>query len=226
MGWEGSQDVSIGYLKPLIPRADEKLTINCNLMLLVDKSNGLQFMKHTPPLLNAVLLFILMSTVSAVAEPAKFSGIIDAHNQVRAKHQLSPLTWSNSLAQYAQQWVSHLAETQNCEMIHRPNYSDGPFQQIHGENLFWASAVELATGRSQQQQFTPRQVVKAWADEEEFYNYQTNQCQAGQDCGHYTQMVWRESQQVGCAIAVCADKSQVWACNYHPRGNYIGERPY
>ncbi len=201
------------------------------------------FMKHTPPLLNdsslaflmtariyaklhAVLLFILINTVSASAEPAKFSGIIDSHNQVRAKHQLTPLTWSNSLAQYAQQWVSNLAKTQNCEMIHRPNYSGGPFQQVHGENLFWASAVELATGRNQQQQFTPMQVVKAWADEEKFYNYQTNQCQAGQDCGHYTQMVWRESQQVGCAIAVCADKSQIWACNYHPRGNYIGEKPY
>ncbi len=181
-------------------------------------------MKHPPIFLLFVLLFTNVSIFAT--EPARFSGIIDSHNQVRAKHNQQPLIWSNSLAQYAQRWVNNLANTQNCEMIHRPNYSGGQFQQVHGENLFWASAIELATGQNQQQQFTPTEIVKAWAEEESFYDYQTNQCQAGQDCGHYTQMVWHESQQVGCAIAVCDDKSQIWACNYHPRGNYIGEKPY
>ncbi len=176
----------------------------------------------------ATLFFALMlaSPASFAAEPEQFSGIIDSHNKVRAKHNVQPLAWSNSLAQYAQQWVNNLAKTQNCEMIHRPNEGGGQFQQTHGENLFWASALELSGGQNQQQQFTARQIVKAWAEEESFYNYQTNQCQAGQDCGHYTQMVWHESQQVGCALAVCGDKSQIWACNYHPRGNYIGEKPY
>ena len=181
-------------------------------------------MKHFSVLL---LLLLLMTNVSIYSnEPELFSGILDSHNKVRAKHNQQPLTWSNSLAQYAQEWVDNLAATQNCEMIHRPNYDGGEFQQVYGENLFWASAIEMATGQNQQQRFTARDVVKAWAEEEKFYDYQTNQCQEGQDCGHYTQMVWHESQQVGCAIAVCGDKSQIWACNYHPRGNYIGERPY
>ncbi len=173
-----------------------------------------------------LLAFWFTGSSSFATEPAQFSGIINSHNQVRAQHNVQPLTWSNSLANYAQKWVDNLAETQNCEMIHRPNNSGGQFQQVHGENLFWASAIELATGQNKKQAFTPKEVVKAWAEEEDFYNYQTNQCQAGQDCGHYTQMVWDESQQVGCAVAVCGDKSQIWACNYHPRGNYIGERPY
>jgi len=181
-------------------------------------------MKHIPFFLLSILL--LSNAPSFANEPAQFSGLIESHNLVREKHHVQPLTWSDSLAQYAQQWVEHLADTQNCEMIHRPNYGGGEFQQVHGENLFWASAIELATGQKQRQQFTPVEVVRAWAEEENFYNYQTNQCQEGEDCGHYTQMVWHESQQVGCAIAVCADKSQIWACNYYPRGNYIGERPY
>ena len=176
--------------------------------------------------LSFMLILIITNSIASATEPAQFAGIINSHNQVRAEHNVQPLTWSDSLAQYAQQWVNHLAETQNCEMIHRPNYNGGKFQQIYGENLFWASAIELAAGQKQQQQFTPTEVVKAWAEEEQFYDYQSNQCQAGEDCGHYTQMVWHESQQVGCAIAVCADKSQIWACNYYPRGNYIGERPY
>ena len=174
------------------------------------------------------LLFVLLSisTITFATEPVQFSGIINSHNQVRAKHHVQPLTWSNTLAQYAQQWVNNLAQTQNCEMIHRPNYGTSLFIQKHGENLFWASAIELTTGQNQLQKITPTDIVKAWAEEEKFYNYQTNQCQAGEDCGHYTQMVWHESQQVGCAMAICADKSQIWACNYHPRGNYIGEKPY
>lgn len=176
--------------------------------------------------LLSIFIFLIVNTTSSGSEPSTFSGIIDSHNKVRAKHNQQPLSWSNSLAHYAQQWVNNLANTQNCEMIHRPNYGGGEFQQKHGENLFWASALELAEGKNKVQQFTPTEIVKAWAEEESFYDYQTNQCEAGQDCGHYTQMVWHESRQVGCAVAVCGDKSQVWACNYHPRGNYIGERPY
>lgn len=172
------------------------------------------------------LILLLANASSFASEPAKFSGIINSHNILRAKYQQHPLSWSNSLANYAQQWVNHLATTKNCEMIHRPNYGGGKFQQIYGENLFWASAEIFENGSIKRQTITAKDIVKAWAEEEIFYNYQTNQCQDGQDCGHYTQIVWHESQQVGCAIAVCPDKSQIWACNYHPRGNYIGEWPY
>lgn len=164
------------------------------------------------------------------AEPQQFEGILSSHNKVRQKYNQQPLSWSNSLATYAQQWVSRLAETQNCQMLHRPNYqgehdSEG-FLQIHGENLFWASAEKITNGSEKLQNFRPLEVVTAWAEEENFYDYRTNSCQPGQDCGHFTQMVWHESRQVGCAKAICADKSQIWACNYHPRGNYIGEKPY
>lgn len=164
------------------------------------------------------------------SEPQQFVGILVSHNKVRQKFNQQPLTWSNSLASYAQQWVSRLAETQNCQMLHRPNYKgehdSERYLQVHGENLFWASAEKLANGSAKLQHFSSVDVVRAWAEEEVYYDYQTNTCQPGQDCGHFTQMVWHESQQIGCAKAVCADKSQIWACNYHPRGNYIGERPY
>ena len=181
-------------------------------------------MKNFTFFLFVLLLFINAS--SFASEAGKFEGIISLHNNVRAKHQQKPLSWSNSLALYAQQWVDNLASTQNCEMIHRPNNGDGRFKQRHGENLFWASALEHSNGENKSQVITAKEVVNAWAEEEQFYDYQNNKCQSGEDCGHYTQMVWHESQQVGCALAVCPDKSQIWACNYHPRGNYIGEWPY
>ncbi len=171
-------------------------------------------------------LLLLINASSFAAEPPQFTGILASHNEVRAKYQQQPLSWSDTLANYAQQWVYHLATTQDCQMIHRPNNGGGIFQQIHGENLFWASPEVLNNGVKKLQPFTPSEIVKAWAEEEHFYDYQKNKCKTGQDCGHFTQMVWHESQQIGCAKAICPDKSQLWACNYYPRGNYIGEWPY
>jgi pathogenesis-related protein 1 len=171
-------------------------------------------------------LLLLLNSSSFASEPPQFRGILASHNEVRSKYQQQPLSWSETLAKYAQQWVDHLASTQNCQMIHRPNHGDDKFQQIHGENLFWASPEELRNGVKKLQPLTPKEIVQAWAEEVNFYDYQSNKCKEGQDCGHFTQMVWHESQQVGCAKAICPDKSQLWACNYYPRGNYIGEWPY
>ena len=176
-----------------------------------------------------LLVLLIFTNSSSASEPSQFSGIVKYHNDVRSKFQQHPLTWSNSLASYAQEWVDRLAATQSCQMLHRPNYAgeydSEKYLQIHGENLFWASA-EYTNGTEKLQILSPKEIVAAWAEEEDYYDYQSNTCQEGQDCGHFTQMVWHESRQVGCAKAICGDKSQIWACNYHPRGNYIGEHPY
>jgi len=111
-------------------------------------------------------------------------------------------------------------------MIHRPNYGNSPFKQIYGENLFWASPEVFTDGQALLQEIDINNVFKAWAEEESFYDYQTNSCLPGKDCGHFTQIIWHETQKVGCAMAICPDMSQIWACNYSPRGNYIGEWPY
>ncbi|MCI5145928.1 MAG: SCP-like extracellular, partial [Candidatus Electrothrix sp. AR3] len=39
-------------------------------------------------------------------------------------------------------------------------------------------------------------------------------------------VVWKETTEVGCAMSVCNDKSQIWVCSYHPAGNVVGKRPY
>jgi hypothetical protein len=44
-------------------------------------------------------------------------------------------------------------------------------------------------------------------------------------CGHYTQIVWRNTKSVGCAVAR-GKGVEVWVCNYDPPGNYAGQRPY
>lgn len=159
-----------------------------------------------------------------ISNSARFAGTLQAHNIVRRSHKLAPLAWSDSLAAYAQQWANHLASTSNCQMRHRP--TSGRFKQEYGENLWWASPRIWSDGITEVQKITIGRVVKDWADEKPFYNYRNNSCKSGEQCGHYTQLVWRETTEVGCAYQQCSDKSQLWVCNYNPPGNYIGERPY
>jgi pathogenesis-related protein 1 len=69
-------------------------------------------------------------------------------------------------------------------------------------------------------------VVDAWAAEARNYSPRSNRCQPGRSCGHYTQIVWRATQEIGCGVAVCADLGQIWVCDYRPAGNVAGRRPY
>ncbi|MGB1311972.1 MAG: CAP domain-containing protein, partial [Leucothrix sp.] len=128
-------------------------------------------------------------------------GAIQAHNSVRSKHGLEPLVWSTSLTRYAIEWANHLASTNNCNMEHRPN--GGTFKQLHGENLYWAGATAWPDGRREVQDISIKDAVKAWADEEQDYNYANNSCKPGKQCGHYTQVVWKATKEVGCAYKIC-----------------------
>ena len=149
---------------------------------------------------------------------------VPAHNAVRARHGLPPLAWSPSLAQYARQWAEQLRRSNNCRMRHRP-YS-GRFAQQYGENLFWVDPKRWSDGRVEQHRFTPAMVTNAWADEERDYRYRSNRCKRGKICGHYTQIVWRDTSEIGCARVACRDQSQLWVCNYNPPGNWNGQWPY
>ena len=69
--------------------------------------------------------------------------------------------------------------------------------------------------------------LASWASEVANYTYASNTCAAGKVCGHYTQVVWRATTEVGCALADCPAlqfKSTV-VCDYGPGGN-SGGKPY
>ncbi|TYG84087.1 hypothetical protein ES288_D01G221500v1, partial [Gossypium darwinii] len=48
----------------------------------------------------------------------------------------------------------------------------------------------------------------------------------GDDCLHYTQVVWSKSVNLGCAIAKCANGWVFVICSYDTVGNVEGQRPY
>ena len=143
----------------------------------------------------------------ATGEPRDFAGMVDAHNRARRAVGVPPLQWSAQLAATAQSWANRLGG-EGCAMRH--SRASGL-----GENLAWAS------GR----QMSPAAVVALWVDEARAYNRAANSCAPGAICGHYTQVVWRNTRFVGCGLAECGN-SEVWVCNYSPPGNYNGERAF
>jgi pathogenesis-related protein 1 len=142
-------------------------------------------------------------------ETGKLEGMTAAHNEVRAAVGVGPLTWSNELGAYAQQWADQLAAN-GCQLAHRSGDS-------YGENLFWKMSPSGATAS---------QVVAWWAEEKVHYDHATNTCAAGSTCGHYTQVVWAATTKLGCGQKSCGDQKEVWVCNYDPQGNYAGQAPY
>ena len=173
-----------------------------------------------------VLFFVLLLFSSTIAadEQGFMVGMTKAHNTVRSKVGIQELIWSDGIADYAQQWAGYLATKNSCRMKHRP--WKGEFAQRYGENLYWASSIHRDSGKNDRQDIQPEDVVVSWAGEKKHYDYQNNSCKPGKSCGHYTQVVWKNSERLGCAMAFCADNSQIWVCNYDPPGNFTDELPY
>ena len=136
---------------------------------------------------------------------SEVKALINTHNRWRADVGVPPLSWSEKLADYAADWAKNL-KRQNCAFKHRqPN--------DYGENLFQGTADA----------FDATYVVDAWGNEVEDYNYKKNKCSGV--CGHYTQVVWKGTKEVGCAKIECKGMD-IWVCNYNPPGNWVGEKPY
>lgn len=163
----------------------------------------------------------LLGALPTLASGFDTDEMVAAHNRWRKTVGVPPLVYSQDLAASAQAWADHLKQDNRCRMQHsQPD-------RRYGENLFWASALEWSNGKRDLQMIGPDAVVDDWAGERANYDYKNNRCARGKMCGHYTQLVWRTSTTVGCAVAVCEDtREQVWVCQYQPPGNWAGKRPY
>ena len=150
--------------------------------------------------------------------PALAREAVEAHDRERRRVGTGDLAWDPKLAGLAQSWARHLCRggKRPPSLEHRPSTSGGP-----GENL-WAGFT------TESSRFPIGDAVKSWAGERRFYDERSGRCRGGV-CGHYTQLVWRGTKQVGCGVATCpagAFTATVWVCNYSPAGNVVGEKPY
>ena len=128
---------------------------------------------------------------------------LQTHNQYRAKHGAPPLKWSKECATKAEKWANHLAKTKKLEHSQ---------QKGLGENLAcFVRSSEVAGNEP----------VDMWYGEIKNYNFNRGTFTPG--TGHFTQVVWRESTELGVAIAEGKNNYTVVVANYKPAGNMMGK---
>eukprot|EP00057_Strongylocentrotus_purpuratus_P029162 XP_011683636.1 PREDICTED: uncharacterized protein LOC100889316 isoform X4 [Strongylocentrotus purpuratus] len=147
--------------------------------------------------------------------------IVELHNRFRGEAvppaaNMEHLTWSDNLAKAAQTW------SENCTWGHGPS---GAVTVQYGQNVWLDKAATTANP-------VGITATRGWFEESRFYDHATNDC-SGEQCGHYTQLMWASSTKVGCGRHYCprvtgASDARGWfiTCNYYPPGNYIGAKPY
>jgi len=141
--------------------------------------------------------------------------LLAGHNSERSALGIAPLKWDNALAQDAARWAQHLVQV--GYLVHSEDAPGDPDPE--GENL-WAGTRGY---------YAPDAMVGLWVAERDNYKagvFPNNSATGDlEDVGHYTQLTWRSSKAVGCAIAR-GREDDFLVCRYSEGGNVIGERPF
>ena len=135
------------------------------------------------------------------------------HNTYRAIHKTPGVTLSDSLNSTAQTWAEHMFST--GVFIH------GSYDQRNGagENLYYTYSEKPLDPATLAQK-----AVEAWYEEVADYDY--GKPGFSVDTGHFTQVVWKETTQIGCGVAqgprMLAGRNATInyvVCHYAPDGN-------
>lgn len=136
---------------------------------------------------------------------------LDAHNLARGEVGLPPLAWSDRLARDAQGWARHLAEN------NRYDHASPDQRRGQGENLwrgpkgYWSAWDKIGFFTAEKRHFRPGNFPDV------------SRTGRWSDVAHYTQIIWPQTREVGCALAHTAS-DEVLVCRYWPAGNIWGER--
>ena len=109
----------------------------------------------------------------------------------------------------------------NKAMTHSTSSQYYDSSNPYGENLAYAGT----TGTVAEEAAAYESSIQAWYDEIADWNYSTN-ASSGGDTGHFTQLVWQDSEQVNCGYATFYNapyNSYYVVCQYYPAGNWQGE---
>ena len=178
---------------------------------------------------GALTLFGLCTATSASAAlKNRWSVGLIAHTQPDASHQerllavhnaerwrlgLPPLTWNPNLARDAESWAQQLlvrGELQHASAADRRH---------NGENLWMGTSGD----------WDVEDMVDMFLDERRYFRAATfpdvSLTGRWNDVGHYSQIVWEDTKEVGCAID-SGRGMDVLVCRYFPAGNVIGQTPY
>ncbi|HYZ47364.1 MAG TPA: CAP domain-containing protein [Sphingomonas sp.] len=165
-------------------------------------------------LLAAAIAASAPLTTGAIDRTANFDQrLLAAHNRERAQLGVPALAWDDELARGAKAWADALAATGQFEH----SAADPSDPETPGENL-WAGSRGA---------WAPEEMVGYWIAEKRDYVPGSipavSRSGDFEKVGHYTQVIWRNTRKVGCALAHGA-KEDILVCRYSQGGNVIGER--
>jgi len=145
---------------------------------------------------------------------------LQIHNDARKEVGVSELSWSNSLAEDALLWAKNLALKD--DMYHSSNES----RPGQGENLSYS--YRSSNGNPTFSETPGKDASSAWYNEIKDYTYAEigSSKNANVVIGHYTQMIWNTTTEVGMARAISTSGSVYVVARYSPQGNWIGRQPY
>ena len=165
----------------------------------------------------AAVIAALFATQAAHAQgfaprssgPASFAErLLVAHNLERDRVGVPRLAWSAKLAAQAQDWADQLARADRFE--HASDRSGA------GENLWMGSAGS----------YSAEQMIGGFVEEVRYFRSgrfpNVSSTGSWSDVGHYTQLIWRGTQQVGCAVGQ-GRADDILVCRYWPAGNVVVE---
>jgi hypothetical protein len=137
--------------------------------------------------------------------------LLALHNRERRAVGAAPLAWDSALAAAAAGYGPAL------ERLGKLAHSPAGSRRGQGENLWMGTrdAYEL------------EEMAGGWAAEKSLLRPGifpgVSRSGNWSDVGHYTQMIWKGTARVGCAV----HKSRKWdflICRYSPPGNVVGQR--
>jgi hypothetical protein len=137
--------------------------------------------------------------------------LLAVHSRERARLGIAPLVWDPALAAAASAYGKQLIP--RGKLIH----SAAKSRPGQGENLWMGTHARYSIERMATGWVNEKRIFRAGI----FPDVSTNGKWA--DVGHYTQMIWRGTRRVGCAL----EQGSAWdylVCRYSPAGNVVGQR--
>ncbi|WP_421847645.1 CAP domain-containing protein [Novosphingobium sp.] len=171
------------------------------------------------PRIRALAIVAIAASVAAAPVAAQVTvtpteavaaRLLAAHNAERERLGLKPLVWSAKLADHAKKWAQTLAVSNMFE--HAPVGADGG----EGENLWYGTKDD----------YSPEEMIGFFIEENKQFKRgvfpDVSTTGVWEDVGHYTQMVWKDTREVGCTVASNPVRDFL-VCRYSPAGNVMGQ---
>jgi pathogenesis-related protein 1 len=151
-------------------------------------------------------------TALASGEDGANVGATAAHNEWRVRVGVPRLKWNTTLAAQAQQYADSCPSGHSNRSERAQNSG---FNKV-GENIYWAGwNTDTPTA------------VDSWVNERTEWDFGMVIGDGNfADYGHYTQVVWDDTTDVGCGVAHGCSWQTTVVCRYGPAGNYTGQAPY